>query len=654
MNSFMAITHGIWRVIQMPKRILVDATHIEETRMVVLENGRVHEFDSETSIKQQLKGNIYLAKITRVEPSLQAAFVEYGGTKHGFLPFSEIHPDYYNIPIDDKKELLRSIMEAKKNSAPSEDDADFATNDKKPSRRKKGDKLAQISDQENEETHNHSDDTKEDNFIPIEINNNDDDENLSLANFNIYRKYKIQEVIKKNQIVLVQVEKEERGNKGASLTSFITLAGKYCVLMPNAMRQGGVSRRIASSEDRKRLKKVIDELSIPEETGIIIRTAGAGKSGDNIRSDYDYLAKLWNDIREKTLSSDAPAFIYAEGDIIKKTIRDVFDETTDEILIEGDEAYNTAHDFMKLLMPSNCHKLKKYRNKVPLFSRYRVEEQIASLYLHSVPLESGGSIVVNPTEALISIDVNSGKSTSQRSVEETALSTNTEAAFEIARQLKLRDLSGLIVIDFIDMVDYKNRRSIEKSLKQAFQHDKAKIQIGRISSFGLLEMSRQRLGSSFFEVNTRHCRQCAGTGLVKAPESASITVLRAIENEISRSNKCSEANIFVASEVAFYILNKKRKTLSGIEDRYNVAINIAHGQDLGIDSYIIEKIFSNENVETAQKTPDKNNNSDLKLHQKEDSNPTNENKAEAPNARKKGELPTISTIFEGLWRKIVE
>ncbi len=644
----------------MPKRILIDATHVEETRLVILENGRVVEFDSETSIKKQLKGNIYLAKITRVEPSLQAAFVEYGGDKHGFLPFSEIHPDYYNIPVSDKQELLRSIRREM-----ADDDDDDHPVQAKQQRSEKG---SEDSDHESGLEEGASD---EDSSSPdVDILGGDEPENAtSIKSQNLYRKYKIQEVIKRNQIILVQVEKEERGNKGASLTTFISLAGRYCVLMPNSLKRGGVSRRIADREDRKRLKTVIRELEVPEETGIIVRTAGSKRSAEEIKTDYYYLATLWNKIREATLISTAPAFIHGEDDIIKRVIRDFYDENIDEILIEDDEAYKVAKDFMKLVIPKHVSKVKHYRNKVPLFSRYKVEEQIMSLYSQQVSLESGGAIVINPTEALISIDVNSGKSTGQRNVEETALNTNMEAAYEIARQLKLRELSGLIVIDFIDMMDLRNKKSVERALKEAFQDDRAKIQIGRISSFGLLEMSRQRLRASFLEVNTMVCSTCHGSGFIKATESNAVTVLRAIENDVSRSKSCDVVNVSVSHDVAMYILNNKRTQLYAIEKRYGVRVVINSDASVGTDGFYLEKIGNGRGVEdedqpaTNREAPVVEKEAELVLVDGEAE--SNSSRRDRGRRKKGAAIPektapvmdgnvTVSEILGELWKKIID
>ncbi|MDA0781859.1 MAG: Rne/Rng family ribonuclease [Rickettsiales bacterium] len=631
----------------MPKRILVDATHVEETRVVVLENGRVTEYDSETSVKKQLKGNIYLAKITRVEPSLQSAFVEYGGDKHGFLPFSEIHPDYYDIPVADKKALLESIRSGNSKDDESEEEDESV-------------KDAKSTGSGNEGGNEESSESEVD-VVAVEEEQEIKDEKKQ--DENLYRKYKIQEVIKRNKIVLVQVEKEERGNKGASLTTFISLAGRYCVLMPNSLRRGGVSRRIENRDDRKRLKSVLKNLNIPVEKGLIIRTAGAKRAEDELRGDYNYLAGLWNGIIEKTKQSNAPAFIHAEGDIIKRTMRDLYNEKIDEVLIEGKEAFETAKDFIKVVMSGHASRVKQYKNKVPVFTRYKVEEQIAALYNPEVPLDSGGALVINPTEALISIDVNSGRSTGQRSVEETAVSTNIEAAREVARQLRLRDLSGLIVIDFIDMLDLRNKKTVEKVLRDAFADDRARIQIGRISTFGLLEMSRQRMASSFLEVNTMVCPTCVGAGVVKATESNAVTVLRAVENDVSRS-KCKAIGVYVTQDVALYILNNKREPLSKIENKYNVKVFLNVDDTAGANSFYIEKMKGYEDsVPEADTRPVNKQEKPKKISEPQEDNNVEpfpekksrrETKREEIQEKKEARIVGADNIFEGLWKKIVE
>lgn len=649
----------------MPRRILIDASHKEETRVIVLNNGRVEEFESETALKEQLKGNIYLAKVTRVEPSLQAAFVDYGGERHGFLPFSEIHPDYYNIPVADKQELLASLRKMQSE----EEDDDIVENENASS----DGELKSIPKPTDDNVTGEG--TLEDSESEEETLGGDEDEEgfdirNKLTDLNLYRKYKIQEVIKRNQIILVQVEKEERGNKGASLTTFISIAGRYCVLMPNALRRGGVSRRIGSFEDRKRLKQVIRQLRIPEETGLIVRTAGSGKTAEQIRQDYDYLVNLWNHIRQNTLQSTAPASIHIEGDIVKRTLRDWYDEGIDELLIEGDEAFTTAYQFMQEVMPEQATRVKHYKNKVPIFSRYRVEEQIAMLYLQQVPLDSGGSLVIMPTEALISIDVNSGKLTNTRNVEDTATNTNLEAAREIARQLRLRNLSGLIVVDFIDMMELKNKKAVERELKQAFAGDRAKIQIGRISLFGLLEMSRQRLSPSFIEVNTVACPQCSGIGFVKAAGSISVNVLHAIEHEIGRGG-CDEVEVSVPIDVAIYILNHKRERLTDLEHRHKVKIILYPDDTMGLEKFTIDKRLSGKSIKPSAERIDEENEEDAeddKSSKRKKSaplakQPVNETQAPVRTKEKvkskqvaktvpeKAERPSI---LEGLWQKILD
>lgn len=626
----------------MPKRILIDATHAEETRVVLLENGRVQEFDSQTSIKKQVKGNIYLAKVTRVEPSLQSAFVEYGEDRHGFLPFSEIHPDYFNLPVADKQALLESMKAQVGNDTASEDE-DGDTNEK-----------TDVKPQDND------DDTL--NASDVEVSGEEEPEpNPFSKHSDFYRQYKIQEVIKRGQVILVQVEKEERGNKGASLTTFISLAGRYCVLMPNSLRKGGVSRRVSSYDDRKRLKKIIVELDIPNEAGIIVRTAGAKKEAADISSDYHYLAELWNKIRQETLSSTAPAFIHAEGDVVKRTVRDLFNDHIDELIIEGKKAFTTAKDFMKIISSENVSKVKEYKNKVPIFTRYRVEEQIAMLYSHEAPLESGGALVINPTEALISIDVNSGRSTTHRNVESTALSTNLEAAREVARQLRLRDLSGLIVIDFIDMMELKNRKAVERELKEAFADDRAKIQIGRISSFGLLEMSRQRLRPSFLEINTMVCPHCDGSGMVKAPESTAVTVLRAIESDVSKKDSYHAVDVNVATDVALYILNNKRYQLSDLEARYDVRVYIHADNEMGAAGFMINRAKADtaplknkpktESVSAKDSDRDADDNSARSKRRRKPVRETSAANEDSPRTEAKKKS---GGFLEGLWRKIID
>lgn len=551
----------------MVKRILIDAVHPEETRVVIQDEGRVEEFDYESSLGKQIKGNIYLAKITRVEPSLQAAFVDYGGEKHGFLPFSEIHPDYYQVPVSDRDKIIKELNAASQDFSEEEDTNDTEAHDN-------------TSSSDAEEEHVPDIDT---------AGLSDDDEETRSKRTAIHKRYKIQEVIKRNQIIQVQVIKEERGNKGASLTTYISLAGRYCVLMPINSGQGGVSRRITDIEDRKRLKRILDDLDIENDgMSIIVRTAGAGKGKNEISRDYDYLKKLWFKIRDMTVASTAPAFIHNEGGVIRRFMRDYYDESVDEVQVEGIQAYKEAKDFIKMIMPNSANRIKKYQGKTPLFVKFKVEEQITKLYESTASLESGGYLVLNPTEALVSIDVNSGKSTSQRSVEETAYKTNLEAAREVARQLRLRDLSGLIVIDFIDMLDSKNRRAIERCLRDALRVDRAKIQVGRISPFGLLEMSRQRLRSSLMEVNTISCPNCNGVGTVRAPESIAVLVLRSIGQAIHKSS-AKEILVHTAPEVMQYLLNYKRDDVVTLEKHGKARILIKPDEALSADDFRIEK-----------------------------------------------------------------
>ncbi len=523
------------------KRMLIDATHPEETRVVALHGNRLEDFDVEVESRRQLKGNIYLAKVTRVEPSLQAAFVEYGGNRHGFLAFSEIHPDYYQIPVADREALM------------AEHDAAA-----------KADEEAK-SDQEGEGA---------DGSVET-LGGGDDDEVEIRRPPPPKRNYKIQEVIKRRQIILVQVVKEERGTKGAALTTYLSLAGRYCVLMPNTARGGGISRKIGNVQDRKRLKKILAELKISPGLAVIVRTAGAERSKAEIKRDYEYLVRLWNQVRETTLDSTAPTLVYEEGDLIKRSIRDLYSRDIDEIIVAGEAGYRQAKDFMKLLIPSHAKKVQPYRDEaMPLLQRYQVESQLDAMHGAQVQLRSGGYIVIDPTEALVSIDVNSGRSTKERNIEETALKTNLEAAVEIARQLKLRDLAGLIVIDFIDMEVTRNQIQVERRLKDAMRSDRARIQIGRISPFGLLEMSRQRLRPSLAETSSEPCPHCGGTGILRSTDSAALAVLRAIEEEGMR-RRASEVMVHVATPIALYILNQKREALAEIETRYEFSVQFA-------------------------------------------------------------------------------
>ncbi|WP_067560217.1 Rne/Rng family ribonuclease [Oceanibaculum pacificum] len=531
----------------MTKRMLIDATHSEETRMVVLSGNRLEEFDFETAAKRPLKGNIYLARVTRVEPSLQAAFVEYGGNRHGFLAFNEVHPDYYRIPIADRAALI-SEMEA-----------------------------------EREENGSGNGDN-------VEILGGDDVEDVARRRPRLSRQYKIQEVIKRRQIMLVQVTKEERGTKGAALTTYLSLPGRYCVLMPNTSRGGGVSRKITNAGDRKRLKKIVEDLEVPEGMAVIVRTAGSERSKAEIKRDFDYLIKLWSDIRDLTLQSNAPALIYEEGNLIKRALRDIYGSEIEEVQVEGDEGYKIAKAFMKDLIPSHAKKVQQYKDpSIPLFQRYQVENQLDAIHSPSVQLKSGGYIVLNQTEALVAIDVNSGRSTRERNIEETAYRTNLEAAEEVARQLRLRDLSGLIVIDFIDMEENRNQLAVERKLKEAMKVDRARIQIGRISHFGLLELSRQRLRPSVFETSNLICPHCGGTGHIRSTDSTALHVLRAIEEEGIRQ-RASEIAVYVPTPVALYILNQKRAALAQIEERHSFAVTIGNDDSLIPPNFRLERV----------------------------------------------------------------
>ena len=530
----------------MTKKLLIDAKQPEETRVVLLNGNRIEDFDQETTTKIQNKGNVYLARVTRVEPSLQAAFVEYGGNRHGFLAFSEIHPDYYRIPVEDRKAITEEMVI---------DDTDEAEEV-----RLKVSKLDNSIDQSDEGL----------NTDKPEVIGGEDQ--TSHAPTKIQKRYKIQEVISKRQILLVQVSKEERGNKGAALTTYISLAGRYCVLMPNTIRGGGVSRKINKIEDRKRLKSIIDDMKMPDGMAVIIRTAGSDRNKLELKRDFNYLQNLWNIIRERTLQSTAPKLINEEGNLIKRTIRDLYTNEVTELLVAGNNAYEATKEYIKLMVPNHIKRVKIYDDvKLSLFQKYQVEKQLEAMHLPNVNLKSGGYLVINQTEALVAIDVNSGRATKERNIEETALKTNLEAAEEVARQLKLRDLSGLIVIDFIDMEGYRNQNSVEKKLKESMSTDRARIQIGRISHFGLLELSRQRLRPSVSENYFSSCSNCGGTGVIRSVESSSLRVLRKIEE----SNIKNEIiNVFVPTKIGIYILNHKRKSLTEMEKKASINILI--------------------------------------------------------------------------------
>jgi len=550
-------------------RMLIDARHPEETRVAVVKGNKIEEFDFESAERRQLKGNIYLAKVTRVEPSLQAAFVDYGGNRHGFLAFSEIHPDYYQIPKEDREALLReeaehAAEEAALRAAEGDDDIIDGHHDDDGQDHDRPD-----SDLE--------DDGEGDAPAPESAGGNGHDdhaaEDLRRRRMALRRRYKIQDVIHRRQVLLVQVVKEERGNKGAALTTYLSLAGRYCVLMPNTTHGGGISRKISNAADRKRLKTIMAELALPASMGCIVRTAGLQRTKTEIKRDFDYLARLWDDIRETTLKSQAPALVNEDSDLIKRAIRDIYNRDIDEVIVEGERGYKQARDFMKLLMPSHVKKVKAYADAVPLYQRYGAEDQLEAMYHPVVQLKSGGYLVINPTEALVSIDINSGRSTREHGIEQTAVATNLEAAQEIARQLRLRDMAGLVVIDFIDMESNSNVRKVEKAMKAALANDRARIQVGRISQFGLLEMSRQRLRTGVLEASTRECPHCEGTGLVRTASSAGLSALRMLEEEAARG-RGSQLTLRASQEAAFYVLNRKRHELGEIEERYGVLIEV--------------------------------------------------------------------------------
>ena len=590
----------------MTTRMLIDARHREETRVAVVTGNQIEEFDFESAEHKQLKGNIYLAKVTRVEPSLQAAFVDYGGNRHGFLAFAEIHPDYYQIPREDRDRLLAEEAEAAAEEAAlreqEEEESDEPSDIMQGSSEREDDvtDLIEVDSDDSIDTIDMTEGEEPD----LGGNGDDSDENergddngrnnrrrrgrggrsgegrapkasdeVRAKRMNLRRRYKIQDVIHRRQVLLVQVVKEERGNKGAALTTYLSLAGRYCVLMPNTSHGGGISRKIHSAADRKRLKTIISDLTLPSTMGCIIRTAGLARTKPEIKRDFDYLARLWDEIRERTLRGAAPMLIHTDSDLIKRAIRDIYNKDIDEVFVEGPDGYKAAKDFMKLLMPSHAKRVQHYADPVPLFQRYHVEDQLNAMYQPIVQLKSGGYIVINPTEALVSIDINSGRSTKEHGIEQTALSTNLEAAREIARQLRLRDMAGLVVIDFIDMEHHSNARKVERAMKEALKHDRARIQVGRISSFGLMEMSRQRLRTGVLEASTRECPHCEGTGLVRTASSAALSALRLIEDEAAKGQG-NQIVLQASQEATIYCLNNKRAELAAIEDRYHVRVLI--------------------------------------------------------------------------------
>jgi ribonuclease E len=666
----------------MANKMLIDATHPEETRVVVSRGSRIEEFDFESASRKPLRGNIYLAKVTRVEPSLQAAFVEYGGNRHGFLAFSEIHPDYYQIPIADRQALLAEDARAEREEERDEEKRERRgrrgrrDRDGRDNRAKRTAESGETVSAEVEAGNGHVEtDGKEaamvnegapafgDSFAPAvaesasedvvgnaapltfetveaaasedagasedggeeaqarrpsQDDENGDDENggeeaqeepeqlgggdalddiAERPHRHSRRQYKIQEVIKRRQIILVQVVKEERGNKGAALTTYLSLAGRYSVLMPNTGKGGGISRKITNAEDRKRLKEIAQELEVPEGMGIILRTAGASRTKPEIRRDYEYLMRMWESVRELTLGSVAPALVYEEGNLVKRSIRDLYNKDIDEVHVAGESAYREAKDFMRMLMPSHAKSVKPYREQTPLFAAFGVESQLDAMFSNTVTLKSGGYIVINQTEALVAIDINSGRSTREHNIEDTALKTNLEAAEEISRQLRLRDLAGLIVIDFIDMEENRNNRAVEKKLKECLKNDRARIQVGRISAFGLLEMSRQRIRTGVLESSSVPCPHCAGAGLVRSTPSIALQILRALEEALIKSAS-HNLDVRTRPEVALYVLNQKRAHLRDLEERFNIAITVsADAALLGTRYFEVERgeFVGNEN-----------------------------------------------------------
>lgn len=586
--------------------MLIDATHAEETRVVVVDGTKVEEFDFETLNKRQISGNIYLAKVTRVEPSLQAAFIDYGGNRHGFLAFAEIHPDYYQIPAADREALMaeeRAAAEAqeaeeerrsRRRSARAEaaergDEtvAEEAAADAAEAAADAADAAEDAADHEGEAEDEPTQASDKDDEIES-VAEEDVTEEVRAPRKPRARRYKIQEVIKVRQIMLVQVVKEERGNKGAALTTYLSLPGRYCVLMPNTARGGGISRKITNVADRKKLKEIAAEFDVPKGAGLIIRTAGSQRTRTEIKRDYEYLLRLWEQIRDLTFKSVAPAPIYEEGDLIKRTIRDLYSKEIDEVLVEGERGYRTAKDFMRMIMPDHVRAVQHYTDPMPLFARHQVESYLGAMFNPTVQLKSGGYIVIGVTEALVAIDVNSGRATKEGSIEETALKTNLEAADEVARQLRLRDLAGLIVIDFIDMDERRNNAAVEKRMKDALKSDRARIQIGRISGFGLMEMSRQRLRPGMLESTTQPCAHCHGTGLIRSDDSLALTILRAIEEEGTRK-RSREVLVKAPIAVANYIMNAKREHVASIEARYGMAVRVEADPTLISPDFALEK-----------------------------------------------------------------
>ena len=657
----------------MAKKMLIDATHAEETRVVVVDGNKVEEFDFESQNKRQIAGNIYLAKVTRVEPSLQAAFVDYGGNRHGFLAFSEIHPDYYQIPVADREALMaeekayaeamaaEAEQEAQKpkrtrkrrakpaaqhssdpietrdvtavdgvvdgmetidlsadeegqaaaplleddlsEAAPEAEDANDTAEvapESEPASAGSEEVVEPEAALDTAEDHDQEDEDQADDGIES-VAQEDDSEDVRPVRKPRPRRYKIQEVIKVRQIMLIQVVKEERGNKGAALTTYLSLAGRYCVLMPNTARGGGISRKITNAADRKKLKEIATTIVVPEGAGLIVRTAGAKRTKTEIKRDYEYLQRMWEQIRELTLKSSAPAAIYEEGDLIKRSIRDLYNRDIDEVLVEGAAGYRNAKDTMKMIMPSHAKNVKHYMDSMPLFARFQVETFMDGMFNPTVQLKSGGYLVIGITEALVAIDVNSGRATKEGSIEQTALNTNLEAAEEVARQLRLRDLAGLIVIDFIDMDERRNNIAVEKRMKDKLQSDRARIQVGRISGFGLMEMSRQRLRPGMLEASTQPCAHCHGTGLIRSQDSLGLTILRELEEEGGRA-RSKEVLIKAPISIANFLINQKREHISQIEQRHGMAVRIEADPFLISPDYTIEKFKTATRIVPANTT----------------------------------------------------
>lgn len=560
----------------MSKTMLIDAAHPEETRVAIVDGRQIEEFDFESRAKRQLRGNIYLAKVTRVEPSLQAAFVEYGGNRHGFLAFNEIHPDYYQIPVADREAIMAEAHD-------DEDDDDL-------------------------DRDSTGDDVDPESALA-------DEERLKRR---LMRRYKIQDVIKRRQILLVQVVKDERGAKGAALTTWLSLAGRYCVLMPNTGKGGGISRKITNTSDRRRLKSAVAALDVPQGMGLIIRTAGAKRTKAEIKRDYQYLLRLWETIRETTLASNAPSMIYEEENLVRRAVRDMFDKDFDGIQVEGVEGFKEARDFMRVLMPAQAKKVHLYRGSRPLFAANGIEELLTQIHQPVVPLKSGGYLVINQTEALVAIDVNSGRATKERNVEQTAFKTNMEAAVEAARQLRLRDLAGLVVIDFIDMDEGKNNRTVERVLKEALSTDRARIQMGRISPFGLMEISRQRRRLGVIEGATEACPHCQGSGRIRSAESAALMTLRAVDIEAGK-NGAGVVVLKVCTAVGLYILNHKRAYLQDLLERRGLSVIVQIDDSLGQGEHNIDRTETNEDfVAPEVELPNLDDDFDASLFEDED------------------------------------